>query len=70
MVCDCDRDHDLLLGLGLDVLLSSRLSRTSLDLNFDFWVNLLLLLQVRQRPLYTNPQATTMQDDAICLVGS
>ena len=51
-------------------MLSSRLSRTSLDLNLDFWVNLLLLLQVRQRPLYTNPQATTMQDDAICLVGS
>ena len=55
---------------GLDVLLSSRLSRTSLDLNLDFWVNLLLLLQVRQKPLYTNPQATTMQDDTICLVGS
>ena len=48
---------------GLDILLSSRLK---------LWlgVNLLLLLQVRQRPLFTNPQATTMQDDAICLVGS
>ena len=51
-------------------MLSSRLSRTSLDWNLDFWVNLLFLLQVRQRPLYTNPQATMMQDDVICLVGS
>ena len=74
-VCDChmllrDDKHDLTFWTWLWCMLSSRLSRTSLDLNLDFWVNLLLLLQVRQRPLYTNPQATMMQDDAICLVGS
>ena len=31
---------------------------------------LLLLTRAWQRPLYTHPQATMMQDDVICLVRS
>ena len=69
VTCDCDRDCVLTSWTWLDVcwvldFLELALTKLWLGLNF------LLLLQVRQRPLYTNPQATTMQDDAICLVGS
>ena len=72
--CDChvllhDDKRDLTFWTWLDmcwVLHFLELALTKLKLG----VNLLLLLQVRQRPLYTNPQATTMQDNVIYLVGS